>query len=743
MRRPLCLLCLTFVAALILCMQFISLPVPDYSVWDGQVKIVEGQVCRKEYRKSADGIISVICLKKVKIPENSPEIPQNQIKGVICYMEGGAEPAMGSYVRAEGKVRCFQSAGNPGEFDSLKYYRIMEQDFKLENAKILAMGGKEHVISEGLYRLRRYFSGNLDACFEEKEASVMKALLLGEKGTLDSKTKTLYQRNGIIHILAISGLHISIIGMGLYRLLSRCGLSYRASAPLSAAIILCYGIMTGMGVSSVRAVIMFALFLTARLAGRTSDMLTAAALSAVLILIRQPGYTGHSGFLFSFGAIAGIGALLPALCAEGKGRNGPVSGRLWKLVAPGIAVMLSTLPVHLFFYFSFPVYSILLNLIVIPLMLFVMYAGLFCMITGGLCPFAAWCVSWIDRFILQFYERCCMICEKAPYSSLVLGQPKKWQIGFYVLLLFVLALFHKKVSGWWKRQWLLLALSLLLFRPADGLRITVMDVGQGDCIHIQSDSGSHYLVDGGSSSQKDTGSFQIIPYLKSQGARRLKAVWITHSDSDHCNGILTLLQEAGREGIQIENLMLPDISPESRDNTYDRLVTLAKEAGTHVSYMSRGQYMADGKLQFYCIHPEKNYDTQEANQYSLVLRLSYGRFSGLLTGDIEGEGEEKMKDYMEKKAKEQGKEKWYKEGGLSFLKVAHHGSGHTTDEELLAMLRPRLSFISCGENNRYGHPHQALLERLENCGSRIYITKDSGALTVWSDGERISVHTFR
>lgn len=739
MRRPLCLLCLAFVGILVLCMQFMPLPLPDYGGWDGQYTVLEGQVCGKEYRQVSGRNILVISLKKINILKHSSESPQNQIKGVICYMKDGAktalgrEPALGNRIRVKGKVRCFEEAGNPGEFNSRQYYSILEMDFKLQNAEITASGGKENGWEERLYRLRMYFSSVLDHYFEEKEASVMKAVLLGEKSGLDSEIKELYLQNGIIHILSISGLHISMIGMGLYRLLLKGRLPRKAAAFLSAILIIFYGVMTGMSVSSLRAVLMFALYLAAQMTGRTYDLKTAVSLAAVLILVRQPRYVFHSGFLFSFSAVAGISALLPALCSGKKG--------LWRKLAPGIAIALATLPVQLNFNYSFPIYSILLNLLIIPLMTIVMYAGLLCMSAGGLnffpLHFAAWVAAGLDRAILWFYEKCCFFFSGLPYSGLILGQPEPWQIALYVSMLVFLILFHKKVPAWWKGQWLLLAICFLLFRVKDGLLITALDVGQGDCIHIVGETGNHYLIDGGSSSKKDTADWQIIPYLKSRGAGRLTAVWVTHADSDHCNGIKAMLEEYGKEDIRIENLILPYISEESKNASYRELAALASQKGIRVMYMSRGQFVTDGRLCFTCLHPEKNYETADANAYSLVLRVTYGSFTGLLTGDIEGEGEQEMKCYLKENRNIYGNDR------LSLLKAAHHGSANSTDEELLAMLRPRISFISCGKNNSYGHPHPELLKRLSACKSEVYITKDAGALTVWTDGKRMRVSTFK
>lgn len=415
MRRPLCLLCMVFIGVLALCLRLMPEPKPDYGELDGQRLTVEGQVYKKEYKtqKFGSGQTLVIYLKAVHILEGpgqgrdasghsrhsgqseqtryseqsgyseqseqseketmqSGQISPYTIENIICYMEDGgfAMPEIGTLLRVNGKVRCFSPAGNKGEFDREEYYRTRKLSFGLEDARLLAYGGKASVLGEGLFRLKTHFAAVLGRVFPETEASVMKAMLLGEKDGLDEEIKELYRDSSVIHILSISGLHISVIGMGLYRILRKIGLSVKAGAVLSGGLIGCYGIMTGMSLSAARAIFMFLLHLTADMAGRTYDMLTALALAAAVLLMDQPLYMHYSGFLFSFGAVASIGLLLPALYKEKRPEK---KKRLWKLkcklkqaAAAGGAVTLGTLPVHLMFYYQFPWYSFLLNLAVIP-----------------------------------------------------------------------------------------------------------------------------------------------------------------------------------------------------------------------------------------------------------------------------------------------------------------------------------------------------------------------------------------
>ncbi len=798
MKRPLCLLCLAFMAALILCMQIMPRPVPDYSNLDGRQIIVEGEVYRKGYKERTGlGEVPVLYLKSVHIlmdseySERNPskQFPKEEIENIFCYMEqeGYQEPALGTTLRLKGELRSFARAGNPGEFDMQSYYR-MKLAFRLDNAHIQASGGKAWYVRERMYRLKEYFAKTLEKIFPTKEASIMKAMLLGEKDGLDGETKKLYRQSSIIHILSISGLHISMIGMGLYRILRKAGLGLWSAAWISIAVISGYGIMTGLSMSSVRAIIMFSLHLMADMMGRTYDMATALALAAALLLAGEPDYAGNSGFLFSFGAVASLGALAPVLhngeldsnprtAAEGsmslprpgtggesckkdsflQGKKGFRDGRgketgeragarvwnaaAWKIkqaVISGFAVTLGTLPIHLWFYFQFPVYSILLNLAVIPLMAVVMGFGLVCMIGGGFASGMARWAALVPRAVLWFYEKCCLLGEKIPYGTLVNGRPEGWQ-GFGYLFLMVLLVFYghgegKRLPLFWKCQWIFASLCILLLKMDGGFQVTMLDVGQGDCIYIRSGEGKHYLIDAGSSTKKDMMEYQVIPYLKFMGVEHLEAIFVTHFDSDHCGGVFDLLEEYPMQGLTIGSLILPDIGRESADNSYEEMEKLAGEKRVKVQYMSRGQRIKDKEMSFTCMHPDTGYETGEKNEYSLVLLLTYQEFKGLFTGDVEGSGEVMAWEYMRGSGKADE---------LTVLKVAHHGSGNSTGMEMLDILSPRIALISCGKNNRYGHPHEDLLKRLDTVGSRIYTTPEYGAVTVGMEGRKIWVDSFR
>lgn len=776
MRRPLCLFGLVYAAAVwivIFCRPGKTV-VCDYV--DREQVVVAGYVEWKEYRLSRDirtpviHLSDAVILKQSQIAnlerflsdsekiskyelhyfwkenkENLRKENTDGIKGILCYLEEDTLPEAGSLVMLQGNYRAFSHATNPGEFDAADYYEILGQQGRILDAGLLNGSSAYDVFRERLYRVREYLSLLLDACYGEEDASVMKAMLLGEKGTLDTNIKKLYQTNGIIHILTVSGLHLSVIGMGCHQLFRRVRLPYIVNIMLCGVLMYCYGTMTGMGISMLRAYVMFAMRLTAGLLGRTYDLLTAVTVSALVILLQWPLYLKHSGFLFSFGAVCGIGLLLPAVQQNLFGQS--IAERA---LLSGAAVSLSTLPVYLCFYYEFPPYSVLLNLAVIPCMTLVLVCGLFSLGAAAFfLPLGA-AAAYPVHLFLVFYEKCCRLCQHLPGHTWVTGRPASWQILlFFGLLLLILAgnAWLPKLLFW---QGILCALLVFGLRLPQGLQITMVDVGQGDCIYLSENNAFHMLIDGGSSDKSDVADYQILPFLKYKGVSCLDAVVITHPDSDHINGICAMLEESAQgSGITVKTLYLPDVGEAGRNEGYRELEDRAGKAGVQVRYIGFGDRLQCGEVMLTCLHPEKGWETADVNAYSTVLHLSYGSFTALFTGDLEGAGESRVEELVKEiNATPQGNGTPHRElpnlqlNDITLLKVAHHGSGYSTGEGILRELAPKIAFLSCGRNNRYGHPHKELLDRLNAQECMIYQTKEDGAVTLHVRGKRGWVHTF-
>ncbi|MCM1087708.1 MAG: DNA internalization-related competence protein ComEC/Rec2 [Muribaculaceae bacterium] len=757
MRRPVCIMGLVVVIVLF----FYLYRNPPTDVFpaelEGSTAVLTGRVGKKEYRMWGGKETLVIYLEDPEFTSLTSFPGLEEIEGVLCYGEEGKEPHLGSYIRIRGKLRGFAQATNPGEFDALSYYRTLNLQARLLNGVILEESIQYDSFRETLWNIRQYLAGLLDSCYEEEDASVLKAMLLGEKEGLDEETKELYRLNGVIHILSISGLHISIIGMGFYKLLHKIRCPNPVNILLSIAFMYCYGVMTGMSVSAVRAILMFSLNVGAKLFGRTYDMLTATAAAGMTILLTQPYYLYHSGFLFSFGAVLAIGLLAPVLEEMLPGEAEPELRKLksepdgikpdktkqyriklniskWKqTIAVNLAVSLMTFPVYLYFYYEYPLYSLLLNFLIIPGAGLILAGGLLSLGAALICLPLAKLIALLPHFLLLFYKTCCRMVLYLPASRSILGKPENIQVVIFILLLGIAFFYGAQKRRLRFLQGILLALLCITLRFQGGLEITVLDVGQGDGIYLADGLGGRYLIDGGSSDKSDVGTYQILPFLKEEGVDRLDAVFVTHMDSDHYNGIHTLLEQTEENGISITTLVLPDLGESGRNETYQELEMLAKQQKIQISYLHKGDTMRHGKLRLTCLHPEKGAQG-DTNEESIVLYLEYEAFTALFTGDLEGTGEESVRKELETLLSG--------DQCLTLLKVAHHGSEYSTSEAFLETASPGIALISAGRNNRYGHPHPALLQRLEQVGSRIYRTQEGGAITVTYRNGRVGVETF-
>ncbi|MDE5678883.1 MAG: ComEC/Rec2 family competence protein, partial [Lachnospiraceae bacterium] len=453
-------------------------------------------------------------------------------------------------------------------------------------------------------------------------------MVRGDRSALDAETKTLYKEAGIMHIFAVSGLHITFLGMGLYCLLRKAYIPIIPAALFGVAIMVLYGMMIGMPVSAVRAVGMFVCRLAAECIGRTYDMLTALAVCAVSMLAVHPLYLCHAGFLLSFSAVCAVALLKPAIQPDKK--LPPLLDSLFM----SLAITVFTLPVQLYFYYEAPVYAVFLNLAVIPLAGAALTLGTAALIISFLLPQAAALPAFLVHLIFTSYEEGSRFLGCIPGSVWTAGKPTVRQLAGFCLLVGTLLLCKKLL---WKYKMGLLCGAVLLFavNGRSELRVTILDVGQGDCICMELPDGSAWLYDGGSTSVSGTGAYRIEPFLKSRGITRLNGIFVSHSDEDHVNGVEELLE---RNSIAVGLLALP--CTERQGEGFLSLLSLAQERNIPVLWLEAGMEWESGGVNMSCLHPSGSFAGEGTNASSTVIYLSYGRFSMLLTGDVEGTGEE-------------------------------------------------------------------------------------------------------
>lgn len=725
--RPLCIMSLSFLCVIYLLLTIWPLPIYNNVILDGQTVIIEGQIYQKEFKNNKLLIyLNDACHSDSR---NSNLQLNKESYGVIVYLKDSnfkfeELPSIGVTIRIKGSEHSFSEVSNEGQFDIARYYQIRGIDFQVTNAVILGKGGNENDLLEDLCLFRMKMSNIYDSILPENESGIIKAMVLGDKTNINKEVKELYQRAGLSHALCISGMHISLIGLTLYQLFRKMKIPICIAGSIVMFLLVIYGIMTGMGTATYRAVIMFTLSMIAEMIGRAYDLLSAMAFSILLTLIKEPLLIYDSGFLLSFGAVMGIAFVFPTLEEIYRGRN-----KLFRAMKCSLSIQLFTLPITLFFFFQFPVYSILLNIIMIPLLPILIGSAMI----GGIVA-----IVWIEagrilcfpcQMILKIYEGGCRLCDKIPGSICVTGRPAIWQIIIYYIILFLFVFYFRKIRN--RIVSMLLAsltitilMFLICYTYIPDFTMTVLDVSQGDCIYFRNKSGTTFLFDGGSTDVDEISKYRIVPYLKYQGTSTIDFVFISHTDNDHINGIEGILNEMGNGGIKVKCLIMPVLA--DRDDAYLRLVELARSKNVQVKYMQKGDRILCTDIELTCLFTGKEISNESKNADSMVLDVKNKKFRALLTGDLEGVGETQIINQM--------KGKHY-----NLLKVAHHGSKNSTSKEFLSVIKPEISVISCGLNNSYGHPHQELLKRLQQECKMIYITKDCGAVTIKIYGEKMQL----
>lgn len=721
-RRPVCLVCLL----LMLCLYVTDLV--GISMINGNPLPVSVQKYISEHPKltvsgevqecQAEEYSLSVYLKQVCLTVGSEQIPIENIK---VYLNKEEQIRIGMFLRVCGKLEEIPGPRNPGEFDSKQYYACRKIYYQMKEGEVCDKSIGYSYFGQFLQEIRQKAETILDEA-AGAYAGIFQAMILGERGNLDAETKMQYQMAGIMHILAISGLHISFVGMGFFRLLKKAGAGNGVAGAVSAFLIYAYGIVTGGSVSAMRAVGMFLVLVGAGIAGRSYDLLSAMALSAIVLLLDAPAYLYNVSFLLSFGAVIGIGALTPEICSLLN-----LKKRTAKSLAGSVIVWLITLPIALHAYGEVSLAGVILNLLVLPTSGIVLASGIFALPVGIFVIEIAKRVVFPGKCVLFLYEKLCEVVGWIPHSTWIAGSPQLWQCAVYYVMLgvaFAGVKWGKKAAS---VALVIFAVVFLGYHSRNGLTITCLDIGQGDCCVLKMPGGENFLIDGGSSNKKNTAVYQILPYLKNQGIAILDGIFVSHTDQDHISGIEELLELCAQKltTVRVKNLILPDW--DTTGGEYEKLKMLAEQTGIRVQTVREGNLLKAKEAQIEILAPENGADGSDTNEDGMVMKVHFGKFRGLFTGDIGAETEKKLLDSME---------------DVDFLKVAHHGSKYSTCQGFLDVVSPEIAVISCSAKNTYGHPSADTIKKLEDCGAQVEYTMKNGAITVRTDGEGIWLDRF-
>lgn len=640
---------------------------------------------------------------------------------IICYFVNDPENsteysfAMGDNVSVSGKLRDLSPKYNPSDFDEIQYYGTRGIRYKIYNCKAELIK-QNHNLSYYTWSLRNSIGSAIDNMYSLENAGILKAMLLGDKKYLSDDIKIIYKNAGIYHILAISGLHISIIAAILMLLFKKPRHSIIIILSLWA-----YCIFTGMSASTVRAVIMMSVFLIGRILKRRYDIISSLCFSAVILLIANPMYIKDCGFLFSYFSVAGIGLFaenftgLSRLIFRGKNK---VSKYISASLGTSLSAVSITKLVNMWFFYSFTVYDFIINLVVLPFVAVVIGCGAFSVLFYALhiklyVPFV-----YIAEFILGFYKLSAKAVTTLPFCVISTGRPS---IVFIILYsMFIIAL---KIGFIYRNKVIysiaivfIAAGAAVLCIPQTDTEIAYLYVGQGDGA-VGTTAGKTFIVDGGGTNDdiyaNDEGTYTILPYLNYIGKTRVDYAFVSHIDRDHLKGVYEIIGQ-----IDIGEIFLP--LGRYTSELYERTVEKANENNVKITYLKAGDRInIDENTFFECLYPaeEDADEVSDINDSGMLLRLTdkYNRF--LFTGDLGEDAESRLKG---------------KDIRAEVLKVGHHGSRHSSSKKFLAAVAPDLGVISCGINNVYGFPDEDTRERLESFDIPYIVTSEVGAVILRS-----------
>lgn len=632
---------------------------------------------------------------------------------------------IGNKVLVKGTSAGLQEPANEGGFDEKNYCESQMLDWKVYADSVEIVKKRTSWLPEQLYRLRQRIKTVYLEQMPEIEGGTLAAISLGEKGAMDQELKQKYQSNGISHILAISGLHISLVGMSVFQFLRKQNRTYLTSGTLALSAMYCFGELSGMNLSTQRAMIMFCFYIIAQMSGQAYDSLTALAGATLILWFQNPFLVTNTSFQFSFIAMLGAVVVYPLV----------YDGKKWKQsLFLCLSIQIMTLPLTLYYYYEIPVYVVFLNLCVLPLVGILLGSGLIGGLMGCFWGMGASICLKIPTYILRFYQGLLQVAEQLPGAVRITGKPKLWQVACYYIFLslglewirwkkndvpqFWDVLHRQKEEEIWKRGILRvknrcmllfvgMAVLFCLLPKQNNFEMDVLDVGQGDGIFLKNEDGITFFIDGGSSSEKQVGTYRILPFLKYKGVKEVQYWFVSHTDADHISGLLEVLES----GYPVKYLILAKNRGEGEND--QKLLQTAKKAGCEIRYMRAGDAFTKGTTKIRCLFPDADVPSTDLNDRSLVLLIKDKTFSGLFSGDIPTESEAYL--LMKQKI-----------GPVLFYKAAHHGSKGSNSEDFLQALSPKITVASAGKENRYGHPAEEAVERIRASGSRFYCTIQSG-----------------
>ncbi len=652
----------------------------------------------------------------------------------------------GRTLTLSGELALASMPRNPGEFDFRKYLELNNIYARVQVESLdshnLREEARYNFLSAFVYPVRRSVADRLDMLIGGEEAKFLKGLIIGERSEIPIEVKTAFINAGVMHILAVSGLHVAIVAMILIVILQMIRIPERTRIILTCLLLMYYNYLTGASASVARSVIMAIVFLSSKLVERQADMYNTLFLSALVLLVIDSKQLFQAGFQLSFVAVLSLVYLYPKIFSlkdflPERVRNNRFVYGFIAAISVSLAAGIGTLPFTSMYFGKISVASFAANIIIVPLSNIILALGM-----------VAVAISYISFSIAGYYADAASLLTKLllalvsyfgnlPHSYIDSHLSIQSSLIFYAGVILLISCLKKELRKTALISGLVIAniylYGLIIFSvPEKNLKTTFIDVGQGDAIFVQCPNGKNILVDAGPlTNNNDAGERFIAPFLRRQNISRLDAVIVSHPHSDHLGGVPYLLKN-----FEIGEVI--DAGSFGNSELFRNYLHLIDSLNIR-RVICRAGDMIEGfdNLRLYGLHPSGSFVPSDSeghvnfNNQSLVIKLQYGRTSLLLSGDAEKESEERIEyvygDFLQ----------------CTMLKAGHHGSITSSTVEYLRLIDPEIAVISVGRKNKFHHPSPEVLERLQSLGCRLLRTDESGAVIFESNGEHWSFVNWR
>jgi competence protein ComEC len=672
--------------------------------------------------------------------------------------------------KLEGKPQSDEgcSPEEVGYWDYLSHHQIHSIMYYPREVELLS-GGHGSKLMEWVLTLRNRLSQSLSSALPEPQGSLAQGLLLGIRSHIPASLLTAFAETGTRHIIAISGLHMSIV-VGIFLSLGAWLFGKRRQLYLLMpfCIVWFYALLTGMRPSVLRAAIMASLFLIATALGRQRSATTALAVAAGIMVGIQPSILWDTSFQLSFTAMLGLILVAPPLQSLGRRCISPIAGEeqtvasIASVTTDSFAISLgtiaATLPIIAYNFHLISLVAAPATFLILPALPAIIVTTLIVGSAGLIFPPLAWVLGWVAWLFLSYVIWVVRCFDALPFAFLKIDSLGASAIvGYYAILTIALLLVNSKnrlpaimakSTTALKRmnpanfvnsmgtppKWLLASMAIFAIliwlavasAPGKHLEVSFLDVGQGDAILIQQGT-QQILVDGGPSPNAiclELG--EKMPFWD----RNIDLLVLTHPQEDHIAGLVEVLRR-----YRVEQVLEPGF--EYDIPAYKEWLKLIDEKNIKRTIAQAGQQIELGDdVRIDVLHPREGFlenTNSDVNNSSVVLHLVEGEISFLLTGDIENESEQELLYHHARELES------------TVLKVGHHGSDTSTCPEFLEAVDPRVAVISVGAEakEKYGHPGKEVMARLkERLGKdKVYLTSEHGTIAFTTDGERLWVET--